>query len=308
MWWRMSQKAQDIETRCGYVALLGAPNAGKSTLVNALVGSKVSIVSRKVQTTRFIIRGLLIEGKTQIIFVDTPGLFAPQKRLDRAMVKAAWDKAGDADYAALLIDAQRGFDDDNLKIIERLAASRAPKFLILNKIDTVPREKLLELAKQGQDLLKPESIFMVSALNGDGVKDIVKYLEGRLPISPWLYPDDQLSDMPMRLLAAEVTREQLFDKLHDELPYALTVTTEQWEEKKDGSVRIEQTVFVERDGQKKIVLGKNGAMIKAVSMASRLALSKLIDKNVHLFLHVKTRENWADDPAHYRDVGLEFPK
>ena len=296
------------ETRCGYVALLGAPNAGKSTLLNALVGSKISIVSRKVQTTRFVIRGLLIEGKTQIIFVDTPGLFQPQKRLDRAMVKAAWDKAGDANYAALLIDVERGFGDDNLRIIERLNDRKAPKLLILNKIDTLPREKLLELASRGQELMKPDSIFMVSALKGDGVKDIAKYLEDKLPAGPWLYPDDQLSDLPMRLLASEVTREKLFDRLHDELPYSLTVTTEQWDEKKDGSVRIEQTVYVTRDGQKKIVLGKKGEMIKAVSMASRTELSKLIDKNVHLFLHVKTRENWADDPSHYRDVGLEFPK
>ncbi len=297
----------DGTTRCGYVALLGAPNAGKSTLVNALVGSKVSIVSRKVQTTRFSIRGLLIENKTQIIFVDTPGMFSPKRRLDRAMVKAAWDRAHDADYAALLIDAQRGLDEENRAIVQRLGERKTPKLLILNKIDTIPREKLLELTQQGQNLLKPESVFMISALNGDGVRDIARYLADKLPSGPWLYPDDQLSDLPMRLLAAEVTREKLFDRLHDELPYALTVTTEKWEERKDGSVRIEQTVFVERDGQKKIVLGKDGSMIKAVSMAARTELSKLLETNIHLFLHVKTRENWADDPVHYRDVGLEFP-
>ena len=295
-----------IETRCGHVALLGAPNAGKSTLINALVGAKVSIVSRKVQTTRFAIRGILIEGKTQIIFVDTPGLFTPQKRLDRAMVKAAWEKAGDVDYAALLVDAQRGYDAENVEIIEKLKQHKTPKLLILNKIDTLSREKLLALAQQGQELLSPEAVFMVSALKSDGVKDIAGHLADRLPEGPWLYPADEISDMPARMLAAEVTREKLFDRLHDELPYALTVSTEKWEEKKDGSIRIEQAVYVERDGQKKIVLGKNGAMIKAVSMAARQELGKLLEAKVHLFLQVKTRENWSDDPAHYREMGLEF--
>jgi GTP-binding protein Era len=295
------------ETRCGYVALLGAPNAGKSTLINTLVGGKVSIVSRKVQTTRFSIRGFLMKNKTQIIFVDTPGLFSPRRRLDRAMVQSAWDKAADTDYAALLIDVQRGFDEENLNITERLKQSKSPKLLILNKVDTVPRENLLALAQQGQNLINPEAVFMVSALKGDGVPDMATYLENKLPVGPWLYPEEELSDLPQRLLAAEVTREKLFDRLHDELPYSLNVTTDKWEERKDGSVRIDQTVYVERDGQKKIVLGKDGAMIKAISMAARIEIAKLIDAKVHLFLHVKTREGWADDPHFYQDIGLKFP-
>ncbi len=292
--------------RCGYAAILGAPNAGKSTLVNALVGSKVTIVSRKVQTTRFIIRGLMMKGKTQIIFVDTPGIFAPKRRLDRAMVRSAWSGAGDADISALLIDAKRGFDSENMAIAEKLKERGGRRILILNKIDMVMRDQLLALAAKGQEALAPEAVFMVSATKGDGLKEITAFLENELPAGPWLYPDDQLSDLPMRMLASEVTREKLFDRLHEELPYSLTVTTDAWEHKKNGDVRIDQTVFVERDGQKKIVLGKNGAMIKAISMAARKEISALIEMNVHLFLHVKTRENWSDDPSHYREMGLDF--
>ncbi len=296
-----------MNTRCGYVALLGVPNAGKSTLVNALVGTKVSIVSRKVQTTRFVIRGVMSQDQTQIIFVDTPGIFEPKRRLDRAMVKSAWGGAKDADYAALLIDVQRGFDAENKTIAEQLKKKEFPSLLILTKIDTIPRDQLLALAEEGQKLLEPQAVFMVSATKNDGLKDFLQFIAKRMPEGPWLYPDDQPSDLPMRMLAAEITREKLFDRLHDELPYSLTVATEAWEQRKDGSVKIDQTIFVERDGQKKIVLGKGGAMIKAVGAASRIEISKLIEAKVHLFLHVKTRENWADDPSHYRDLGLEFP-
>ncbi|MES2906322.1 MAG: GTPase Era [Pseudomonadota bacterium] len=299
--------ASVMNTRCGYVALLGVPNAGKSTLVNALVGTKVSIVSRKVQTTRFVIRGVMSQDQTQIIFVDTPGIFEPKRRLDRAMVKSAWGGAKDADYAALLIDVQRGFDAENKTIAEQLKKKEFPSLLILTKIDTIPRDQLLALAEEGQKLLEPQAVFMVSATKNDGLKDFLQFIAKRMPEGPWLYPDDQPSDLPMRMLAAEITREKLFDRLHDELPYSLTVATEAWEQRKDGSVKIDQTIFVERDGQKKIVLGKGGAMIKAVGAASRIEISKLIEAKVHLFLHVKTRENWADDPSHYRDLGLEFP-
>lgn len=294
------------ETRCGYAAILGAPNAGKSTLVNTLVGSKVSIVSRKVQTTRFIIRGILISGKAQIVFVDTPGIFLPKRRLDRAMVRSAWSRAGDADISALLVDVKRGFDQENIDIAKKLKERTGRHLLILNKIDMIVRDQLLALAAKGQELLQPEAVFMVSATKGDGLKEFVAFLEKELPKGPWLYPEDQMSDMPMRMLAAEITREKLFDRLHEELPYSLTVVTDAWEQKKDGSVRVDQTVFVERDGQKKIVLGKKGEMVKAVSMAARKELAELIDAKVHLFLHVKARENWADDPAHYREMGLDF--
>ncbi|HRF09779.1 MAG TPA: GTPase Era [Xanthobacteraceae bacterium] len=296
------------ETRAGFVALIGAPNAGKSTLLNSLVGAKVSIVTHKVQTTRVPVRGIAMAGQSQIIFVDTPGIFAPKRRLDRAMVGSAWQGATDADLVALLIDAQRGLDDENRGIIEKLKEVPQPKVLILNKIDLVPRDGLLALTAAMNELVRFERTFMVSATKGDGVGDIRDYFAGAMPKGPWLYPEDEISDVPMRLMAAEITREKLFLRLHEELPYQSTVETDSWQELKDGSVRIEQTIFVERDGQKKIVLGQGGKMVKSISMDARKEISSEIEKKVHLFLHVKVREGWGDDPERYRGMGLEFPK
>lgn len=296
------------ETRAGFVALIGAPNAGKSTLLNALVGAKVSIVTHKVQTTRVPVRGIAMAGGTQIVFVDTPGIFAPKRRLDRAMVGAAWQGATDADLVALLIDAQRGLDDENRQIIGKLAEVRQPKILILNKIDLVQRESLLALAAAANELVPFARTFMISAAKGSGVSDVQDYLAGALPKGPWLYPEDEISDLPMRMMAAEITREKLYLRLHEELPYQSTVETDSWQELKDGSVRIEQTVYVERDGQKKIVLGQGGKMIKSISMDARKEISAEIGKKVHLFLHVKVREGWGDDPERYRGIGLEYPK
>ena len=295
-------------TSAGFVALIGAPNVGKSTLVNALVGSKVTIVSRKVQTTRALIRGIAIEDNAQIILVDTPGIFAPKRRLDRAMVNTAWSGAHDADLVCVLIDAKKGVDDEADAILSRLANVKHPKILVLNKIDLVPREQLLALAKTLNDRIAFEETFMVAAVNGDGVADLLKSLAKRVPPGPFLYPADQLSDAPMRHLAAEITREKIFQKLHQELPYQSTVETESWQERKDGSVRIEQTIFVERDSQRKIVLGKAGATIKDIGAASRKELMEIVGHAVHLFLFVKVRENWSDDPERYREMGLDFPK
>jgi GTP-binding protein Era len=296
------------DTRAGFVALIGAPNAGKSTLLNALVGAKVSIVTHKVQTTRTVIRGIAISGNAQIVFVDTPGIFAPKRRLDRAMVRSAWQGATDADLVALLLDAQRGIDDEARETIGKLAEVRQPKSLILNKIDMVPRELLLGLTAQANELGKFERTFMISAKNGDGVADVRDYFATELPKGPWLYPEDEISDIPMRLMAAEITREKLYLRLHEELPYQSTVETDSWKEMRDGSVRIEQTIFVERDGQKKIVLGEGGKMIKSISMDARKDIAAEIEKRVHLFLHVKVREGWGEDPERYRGIGLEFPK
>jgi GTP-binding protein Era len=296
------------ETRAGFVALIGAPNAGKSTLLNSLVGAKVSIVTHKVQTTRVPVRGIAMAGPAQIVFVDTPGIFAPKRRLDRAMVGSAWQGATDADLVALLIDAQRGLDDENRTIIAKLKEVRQPKILILNKIDLVPRDSLLALTAAANELVAFERTFMISATNGDGVSDIRDYFAAAMPKGPWLYPEDEISDVPMRLMAAEITREKLFLRLHEELPYQSTVETDSWQELKDGSVRIEQTIFVERDGQKKIVLGQGGKMVKSISMDARKEISSEIEKKVHLFLHVKVREGWGDDPERYRGMGLEFPK
>jgi GTP-binding protein Era len=296
------------ETRAGFVALIGAPNAGKSTLLNSLVGAKVSIVTHKVQTTRVPVRGIAMAGPAQIVFVDTPGIFAPKRRLDRAMVGSAWQGASDADLVALLIDAQRGLDDENRTIISKLKEVRQPKILILNKIDLVPRDSLLALTAATNELVVFERTFMISATNGDGVSDIRDYFAAAMPKGPWLYPEDEISDVPMRLMAAEITREKLFLRLHEELPYQSTVETDSWQELKDGSVRIEQTIFVERDGQKKIVLGQGGKMVKSISMDARREISSEIEKKVHLFLHVKVREGWGDDPERYRGMGLEFPK
>ncbi|QTL02382.1 GTPase Era [Aquabacter sp. L1I39] len=295
-------------TRCGFVALLGAPNAGKSTLTNALVGTKVSIVSHKVQTTRAIVRGILIDGAAQVILVDTPGIFSPKRRLERAMVSTAWTSASDADLVALLVDAKRGLDEDVEAILRSLGEVRRPRALILNKIDLIRRDTLLALVAELTGRLSFDKVFMVSALTGDGVEDVKSWFAGSVPFGPWLYPEDQITDAPMRMLAAEITREKMFLRLHDELPYRSTVETESWKQLRDGSVRIEQTIYVERESQRKIVLGKGGSAIKTISSEARAEISEIVEAPVHLFLFVKVRENWADDPERYREMGLEFPR
>ena len=295
-------------TRCGFVALIGAPNVGKSTLVNALVGSKVTIVSRKVQTTRALIRGIVIENNAQIILVDTPGIFLPKRRLDRAMVSTAWSGAHDADLVCVLLDAKSGIDEEADAILTKVASVAHNKILVLNKIDLVPREKLLALAKAANDRLPFEQTFMISALSGDGVDDLRRTLAAMVPPGPFHYPEDQMSDAPMRHLAAEITREKIFRQLHQELPYQSTVETDSWTERKDKSVRIEQTIFVERESQRKIVLGKAGATIKSIGADSRKELTEIVGQPVHLFLFVKVRENWGEDPDRYREMGLEFPR
>ena len=303
-----STEAAPAATRCGFVALIGAPNVGKSTLVNALVGSKVTIVSRKVQTTRALIRGIVIENNAQLILVDTPGIFLPKRRLDRAMVSTAWSGAHDADLVCVLLDAKAGIDDEADAILTKVASVHHEKILVLNKLDLVPREKLLALVKAANDRLALARTFMVSALSGDGVDDLRRALGEMVPAGPYLYPEDQMSDAPMRYLAAEITREKIYQKLHQELPYQSTVETDSWTERKDKSVRIEQTIFVERESQRKIVLGKNGATIKSIGAASRQEISEILDVPVHLFLFVKVRENWSDDPDRYREMGLDFPR
>jgi GTPase len=296
------------DTRCGFIALIGAPNAGKSTLLNALVGAKVTIVSRKVQTTRALIRGIAIDDKSQLIFVDTPGIFAPKRRLDRAMVTTAWSGAHEADLVGVLIDARKGLDEEAEAILDRLKEVRAPKLLILNKIDLVAKEALLALAQAANDKATFEATFMISALAGDGVADLKRWLAAHVPPGPWLYPPDQMSDAPLRQLAAEITREKLFERLHQELPYQSTVETEVWKELRDGSVRVEQTIYVARESQRKIVLGKDGQTIKAIGAAARREIAEIAEAKVHLFLFVKVREGWGDDPERYRAMGLEFPK
>jgi GTP-binding protein Era len=296
------------ETACGFVALIGAPNVGKSTLVNALVGSKVTIVSRKVQTTRALIRGIVIEDNAQIILVDTPGIFSPKRRLDRAMVSTAWSGAHDADLVCVLLDAKAGIDEEADAILNKLASVAHPKILVLNKIDLIPREKLLALAQAANDRMKFEHTFMISALSGDGVDDLRKTLAKMVPPGPFHYPEDQMSDAPLRHLAAEITREKIYRQLHQELPYQSTVETDSWTERNDKSVRIEQTIFVERESQRKIVLGKGGATIKSIGADSRKEIAEIVGVPVHLFLFVKVRENWGDDPDRYREMGLEFPK
>ena len=295
-------------TRCGFIALIGAPNAGKSTLINSLVGSKVAIVTPKVQTTRTLLRGIAMEGQAQLVFLDTPGIFAPRRRLDRAMVSTAWSGAHDADIVAVLIDVKSGLNDDALALLKKLQEVRQPKVLILNKVDLVEKERLLALAQTANDTAKFEATFMISATKGDGVTDVRQWLAAHVPAGPWHYPEDEVSDAPVRQLASEITREKLYLKLHQELPYQSTVETESWTERKDGSVRIEQTIYVERDSQKKIVLGKGGQTIKAIGEASRRELTDILEKKVHLFLFVKVREGWGDDPERYREMGLEFPK
>jgi GTP-binding protein Era len=303
----LSDHAAPSATACGFVALIGAPNVGKSTLVNALVGSKVTIVSRKVQTTRALIRGIVVENNAQIILVDTPGIFAPKRRLDRAMVSTAWSGAHDADLVCVLLDAREGLNEEADAIFARLADVAHPKLLVLNKVDLVPREKLLALAKAANDRLAFAHTFMISALSGDGVDDLRRTLASMVPPGPFHYPEDQVSDAPIRHLAAEITREKIFQKLHQELPYSSTVETESWTERKDKSVRIEQTIFVERESQRKIVLGKAGATIKSIGADARKEIAELIEQPVHLFLFVKVRENWGEDPERYREMGLEFP-
>ena len=295
-------------TRCGFVALIGAPNVGKSTLVNALVGSKVTIVSPKVQTTRTLVRGIAMEGRAQLVFIDTPGIFAPRRRLDRAMVTSAWSGAHDADIVALLIDAKSGIDEEADAILGRLGDVASRKLLILNKVDLVQKPKLLALAQEANGRAPFAATFMVSALTGDGIGEVKAWLAAQAPEGPWHYPEDQISDAPLRSLASEITREKLFNRLHQELPYRSTVETDSWKELRDGSVRIEQTIFVERESQRKIVLGKSGQSIKAIGAEARTEIAKIIDQPVHLFLFVKVREDWGDDPERFREMGLEFPK
>jgi GTPase len=301
------------ETRSGFVAIIGAPNAGKSTLINALVGEKVSIVTRKAQTTRSTVRGVLTRGQAQIVFVDTPGLFAPRRRLDRAMVASAWGAAADADMALLLIDARKEAGETSLteetqSILSTLGGTRKPRLAVLNKIDLVERPKLLALAARLNAALAFDETFMVSALGRDGVERLTDRLAAMIPAGPWLYPEDQIAEAPIRSLAAEITREKLIERLHDELPYQATVETDEWKDQPDGSARIEQTIFVTRESHRKIVLGEGGRTIKAIGTAARKDIAEAHGAPVHLFLHVKVRERWLDDPERYRAMGLEFPK
>ncbi|MGA9546612.1 MAG: GTPase Era [Rhodomicrobium sp.] len=305
----MSEKeASAKDTHCGFVAVIGAPNAGKSTLVNALVGAKVSIVTHKAQTTRARMRGIAIAGKSQIVLVDTPGIFRPKRRLDRAMVETAWTEAREADVAVLVLDAIRGMDDVAEPIFQQAGELKIPLVLALNKVDKIDKAKLLALASEASKSLPLEQLFMVSALSGDGVEDLKTYLASRMPPGPWLFPEDQIADAPLRQWAAEVTREKMFLRLHEEIPYSSTVETTDWKQRKDGSIRIEQTIFVERQSQRKIVLGAKGQAIKQISMEARREIAEGIETPVHLFLFVKVRENWADDPERYREMGLDFPK
>jgi GTP-binding protein Era len=301
--------------RCGFAAIIGAPNAGKSTLVNALVGSKVAIVSPKVQTTRMNVRGVAMRGETQIVFVDTPGIFTPKRRLDRAMVAAAWSGAGDADAVVHLVDAAEVGEHpnghastDTAAIIEGLKTAGRKAALALNKIDAMAVEQLLPLAEKFNGAGVYEEIFMISALKGNGLEALSTWCEARMPEGPFLYPPDQAADIPSRLLASEITREKIYLRLHDELPYATAVETEKWEDRKDGSVKIDQIIYVQRDGQKAIVLGKKGEAIKGIGAASRRELEQIFGRRVHLFLFVKVRPDWADKREHYRDMGLEFPE
>ena len=299
----------DTATRAGFVALIGEPNAGKSTLLNRMVGAKVSIVTHKVQTTRARIRGVAMEGQAQIVFVDTPGLFRPRRRLDRAMVKAAWGGAADADIIVLLIEAHRGLTDGVEAIIDRMK-DQIPQgqqvALAINKIDRVKAEVLLALAEKMNTAFPFAKTFMISAEKGYGVQDLREWLAEQIPAGPWFYPEDQIADLPMRMIAAEMTREKLTLRLHEELPYQLTVETEKWEDKPDGSTRIDQIVYVSRDGHKGIVLGNGGETIKAIGVAARAEISTFLDRKVHLFLQVKVRENWQEEAERYSEMGLDF--
>jgi len=294
--------------RCGFVALIGAPNVGKSALVNSIVGAKVAIVSHKVQTTRTLLRGIATAGEAQLVFIDTPGIFAPRRRLDRAMVAGAWSGAGDADLVGVLVDAGRGLDADTAALLERLAPAQQRKILIVNKIDLVEKPTLLALVKDASARAPFAATFMISALTGDGVVDLKQWLAAEVPPGPWHYPEDQLTDAPLRQLAAEITREKLYLRLHQELPYQSTVETNAWKELKDGSARVEQTIYVERESQRKIVLGKGGQTIKAIGADARREIAQMAEQPVHLFLFVKVREAWGEDPERYREMGLEFPR
>ncbi len=299
----------DTPTRAGFIALIGEPNAGKSTLTNRMVGAKVSIVTHKVQTTRTRIRGVAIEGASQLVFVDTPGLFRPRRRLDRAMVAAAWGGAADADIVVLLVEAHRGLTEGTQAIIDTLRERITPRQIValaINKIDRVKSETLLALSARLNDAFPFARTFMISADKGHGVDDLRRWLAGELPESPWLYPEDQIADLPLRMIAAEMTREKLTLRLHEELPYQLTVETDSWQERKDGSVRIDQVIYVARDGHKGIVLGHRGETIKAISVAARAEMAAFLDRPVHLFLQVKVRENWLEEAARYSEMGLEF--
>ena len=295
-------------TRCGFVALIGAPNSGKSTLTNALVGAKVSIVTHKAQTTRGPVRGIVLAGDAQVILVDTPGIFQPKRRLDHAMSQAAWDRAGDADMVALVVDAARGLDDKLAPIVEHLPELNRPVIAVLNKVDLVKKSELLKLISELIGLKAFAETFMVSALTGDGVDDLRAYVASAVGEGPWLFPEDQLSDASLRQTAAEITREKLFLRLHEELPYALTVESTEWKVLKDKSVRIEQTIFVERESQRRIVLGAKGQMIKEIGQAARKEIAEIAGVPVHLFLFVKVRERWGEDPERFREMGLDYPK
>lgn len=296
----------NLPTKCGFVALIGAPNAGKSTITNNFVGSKVSIVSPKVQTTRTLVKGIGIYGNTQIIFIDTPGIFKPKRRLDKAMVTSAWDGVSDADITVLVVDAKRGFDDETASIIAKLKKKKQKAVLVINKVDLVQKDKLLGLSQALNEAYSFDETFFISAVTGKNIDDFYKYLADNLPESPWYYPEEQMSDMPLKLLASEIVREKLFLFLHQELPYALTVEPELWERREDGSIRAEITIYVERDNQKIIVLGKGGSMIKRIGQSARREIEELLDERVHLFLFVKVRENWQEDAARYNIWGLKF--
>jgi len=301
----MAEMPQDIE-KCGFVALIGAPNAGKSTLLNAMVGAKVAIVTHKVQTTRTRITGIAMHDDTQLVFIDTPGIFQPKRRLDRAMVNAAWKGSEDAETTLLLVDAKKGVTEEVERIIEGLKAAGRAATLVLNKIDGIKRDGLLVLTQQLNEAFDFEETFMISALTGDGVNDLKAHLAEKAPVGPWMYPEDQIADVTMRLLAAEITREKIYLRLHEELPYHTTVETEKWEERKDGSVRIEQVIHVQRETQKGIVIGKNGAMLKLLGQMAREEMTEEFGRKVHLFLHVRTTERWAEDRTMYADMGLDF--
>lgn len=301
----MVEPQGDSQSRCGFVAVLGAPNVGKSTLVNRLVGTKVSIVSPKVQTTRSRILGIVLSGAAQLVLIDTPGIFQPRRRLDRAMVAAAWSGAADADETMLVVDSVAGVDGDTRRIVEALAARRRPAVLVLNKVDLVDKRRLLALSAELAATGIFRATFMVSALSGDGVDDLLAHLVAHLRPGPWLFPEDQVSDMPLRLLAAEIVREKLFLQLRQELPYASAVETEQWTDQEDGSVRIHQVIYVARANHKGIILGRGGSRIKAIGEAARRELEAMLERRVHLFLYVKVRD-WSEDPERYRDFGLDF--
>lgn len=294
------------QTRCGFVTLIGAPNAGKSTITNDFVGSKVSIVSPKAQTTRTTIKGIGIYGNTQIIFQDTPGIFKPKRRLDRSMVASAWGGAKDGDILVLVVDAKRGFDAETRAIIDELNKQQVKAVLVLNKIDMLAKNKLLPLSAELNEYGNFAETFMFSAITGENMDVFYQYLADNLPVSPWYYPEEQMSDMPLKLLAAEVVREKLFLMLQQEIPYALTVEPELWDRRDDGSVRAEMTIYVEREGQKKIIIGQSGQMIKKIGEKARKELEELLECRVHLFLYVKVRENWVEDPARYSDWGLKY--